>query len=504
MIRKIVFWTVLVFFLLALPSFADIDTGSSCDLDCSSLSQNGDSYYCNSETQTCFLVESIAVANATIPATPTVSTADGKITVLEGKVAVLETELATLSSDLTLTKSEIITIQNQISKLQGELATLQSKDQDLSSKTTSLSTGLAGLQQTLDSLQETLSERESFSRIITFTLVILIIVGVAGGLYYYINRKQNAISPEIINYINNNIKLGKKLPHIKQELRKAGWTDSDIEKAYHQTVKQNYRQYKSAQPSTTASVQSQAERRSSANNSEDRSASNFPYDPKKMIIIAVVSILVIIGAIFVLRAATGEAIFFKKLIGGQENGTSGENTYTIECTPPHLLNPSGDACCLDSDGSGVCDTTELQGAGLAAGGDCSDSRECKAGLYCISNKCSSLDSLYSGEGDCSKLCSYYAIKVLTSDGEKYDLKPKQGSYTGAGALEWKILPMPQHCKGESPIVPINVITKQTGEIVSEEVILLHEGEQSSVLTHPTVSKLAFTLTVADVFESCPE
>src|SRR3989344_9352395 len=113
MIKKIVFWTVLVFFLLALPSFADIDTGSSCDLDCSSLSQNGDSYYCNSETQTCFLVESIAVANATIPATPTVSTADGKITVLEGKVAVLETALATLSSDLTLTKSEIITIQNK-------------------------------------------------------------------------------------------------------------------------------------------------------------------------------------------------------------------------------------------------------------------------------------------------------------------------------------------------------------------------------------------------------
>mgnify|MGYP001582331241 FL=1 len=146
----------------------------------------------------------------------------------------------------------------------------------------------------------------------------------------------------------------------------------------------------------------------------------------------------------------------------------------------------------------------MKGPGLAAVGQCDDNRECGYGLYCVANTCKSLSSLYAGEGDCSKLCSYYAIKILTSDGETYDLKPKQGSYTGAGALEWKTMQMPQHCKGEQPIVPINILTKNTGEVIGENVILLHEGQTSPVLTHPNISKITFTLTLADVFESCPE
>ena len=61
--------------------------------------------------------------------------------------------------------------------------------------------------------------------------------------------------------------------------------------------------------------------------------------------------------------------------------------------------------------------------------------------------------------------------MATSDKESYDLKPKQGSYTGAGALEWKLLEMPQYCKGESAIVPVNIIKKQTGQKISEEDVL---------------------------------
>ncbi len=500
---------VVLFVFLAAFSLADMDTGYSCSLDCNSLSQNGDSYYCNPDTQTCFLTETVpevapdtvteTITDTVAPVTPTVSDTEEKIIALEESLTGLENDLAALTSDLSLSKNEILTIQNQITALQTELANLQNNNQDLSSKTNTLSTGLAGLQQSLDSLQKTLSEGQTFSRIINVILVILLIGGVAGGIYYYINRTQKIINPEIVNYINNSIKQGKKLHHVKQELRKAGWMDSDIEKAYNETVKQNYRQYKSAQPEAKTIGQRPVNRTSA-----QRSAPSMAYDPKKMIIIAVVGILVIVGALLVLRASTGQAIFLKKLVGGEENGTGGEITYKIECTPPHLLNPAGDACCLDSDNSGVCDTTELQGVGLNAGGECNDNRECKVGLYCVANKCTSLDSLYTGEGDCSKLCSYYAIKMLTSDGENYDLKPKQGSYTGAGALEWKILQMPQHCKGEQPIVPINIIKKQTGQVVSEEVVLLHKGEKSPILTHPTISKLMFALTVADVFESCPK
>lgn len=508
--KKIGVLLVLFAVLLTVSAVADVNTGWSCliDTDCDVLVQNGDTYYCSQETLTCFQVETLPAepaspeVAATTVAAPTTPTADEKITALESKIATLENSLATLSSDLTFTKSEILSIQNQITSLQAELASLQNTDQDISSKTNTLATGLAGLQQTLDSLQKTLTERQSFSRIITVVLVIALIGGAGWGVYYYMNRTQKIVNPEILNYIHNSIQQGKKQHQIKQELRKAGWMDSDIEKAYNKTVKQNYRRYKSSQPDQREAVV-RTEPRSASQSSAQRPASNMA-DPKKMIVIAVVSILVITGALLALRASTGQAIFLKKMIGGEENGTSGEITYKVECTPPHLLNPAGDACCLDSDNSGVCDTTELQGTGLNAGGECNDNRECKVGLYCVHKKCSSLDSLYTGEGDCTKLCSYYAIKILTSDGETYDLKPKQGSYTGAGALEWKTLQMPQHCKGESPIVPINVIKKQTGEVISEEVILLHEGEKSLTLTHPTVSKLAFSLNVADVFESCPK
>ena len=507
--KKIAVVVVLFVFLFAISSSADTDTLWACstDLDCQVLVQNGDSYYCNQQTLTCFQLglpadPSAPAASSTVTPATTV-TVDPAITALEAKISNLENSVAALSSDIGLTKNDILTIQNQITTLQSELANLQNKDQDLSSKTNSLSTGLAGLQQTLDSVQKKLTERQSFSKVITVIFALILIGGAGYGAYYYINRKQGIVNPEIVNYIHNSIKQGKKSHQIKQELRKVGWMDSDIEKAYNETVKQNYRRYKTSQPNQRETV-ARTEQRYANRASTQRPALNMA-DPKKMIIIAVISILVITGGLLILRASTGQAIFLKKMIGGEENGTSGEITYGVECTPPHLLNPAGDACCLDSDNSGVCDTTELQGVGLNAGGDCNDNRECKTGLYCVHNKCNSLDTLYSGEGgDCTKLCSYYAIKMLTSDGEKYDLKPKQGSYTGAGALEWKILPIEQHCKGESPIVPINVIKKQTGEIVSEEVILLHEGETSPVLTHPTISKLAFTLTVADVFESCPK
>ncbi len=500
---------VLFVLLFAISTFGDTDTLWPCstDLDCQVLVQNGDSYYCSQQTLTCFQLELPAApstpdaAATTASPTPAAPTTDEKITALEAKIARLESSLSTLSSDVSLTKGEVITIQNQISSLQSELANLQNSNQDISSKTNSLSTGLAGLQQTLDSLQKS----QSFSKVIAVIVVLVLIGGAVYGAYYYINQKQSMVNPEILNYIHNSIKQGKKQHQIKQELRKAGWMDSDIEKAYNETVKENYRRYKSSQPERReAAAEPRSEQRMASRASTQRPALNMA-DPKKMIIIAVISILVITGGLLVLRASTGQAIFLKKLVAGQENATTGEVTYKIECTPPHLLNPAGDACCLDSDNSGVCDTTELQGAGLAAGGECNDNRECNVGLYCVHNKCVNLDSLYTGEGgDCTKLCSYYAIKVLTSDGEKYDLKPKQGSYTGAGALEWKILPIEQYCKGESPIVPVNVIKKQTGKIISEEVLLLHEGETSKVLTHPTISKLAFSLTIADVFESCPK
>src|SRR3989344_4001419 len=505
---------LLVFFLLfAISSAADVDTGFSCSLGCDTLAQNGDRYYCNQDTQTCFQMqtaEAVPTENATAPASPTTPaapTTEQKIATLEQNLASLQQSLQEVNSGVSLSSQDIAAIKNQLAGLEVDIANLKGNLQsELSTQTNSLATGLAGLQsgvnqtqQTLNQVQESLTQRQALN---LFLIIALIVTAIGSGLVYYMMHKQHHSSSEIASYVNDSIKQGKKLPQIKAELRKNGWTDTEIETAYKETASQNYQRYKSAQPEAKSSAQASTEAHESKASSKSTTLAS---DPRKMIIIAVVSILLIGGVLLVLRGvSTGQAIFFQKLVGGQENGTAGEITYKVDCTPPHLLNPTGDACCLDSDHSGVCDTTEMQGKGLAEGGECNDNRECKVGLYCIANKCNTLNSLYTGEGDCSKLCSYYAVKVITSDGESYDLKPKQGSYTGAGALEWKILEMPQYCKWEKAVVPINIIKKQTGKILSEEVITLHEGESSELLTHPTVSKLAFRLTVDRVFESCPK
>ncbi|MEK6899995.1 MAG: hypothetical protein AABX05_02615, partial [Nanoarchaeota archaeon] len=307
-------------------------------------------------------------------------------------------------------------------------------------------------------------------------------------------RKQKNINPEIINYITNNIKQGKKFSEIKQNLLKAGWSEEDVSWAYKQTVKQNYSSFKQGSSSVDQKDSKVTK----------KTVPGVTNDPKKMVSIAIVSVLLIAGVLLLLRGvSTGKAIEFQKFIGGQKNGTSGEVTYAVECTPPHILNPTKDGCCLDTDSSGVCDTTEAR-QGQVTGGACSDNNQCPRGEYCINQRCGNLAALYTGQGDCSKMCNYYVVKMLTSDGETYSVKPKRGSYTAAGALEWKLLEMPQYCKGEEPIVAINVIRKRTGEIVNEEVITLKQGQTSQVLAHPDLPKIAFTLTADTVYESCPK
>ena len=104
--------------------------------------------------------------------------------------------------------------------------------------------------------------------------------------------------------------------------------------------------------------------------------------------------------------------------------------------------------------------------------------------------------------DCDNKCTITGVKVETSDGEEYDLTLGQGSYTAAGALEWKLLKTPDYCQGETPLVAINIIKKTTGKIVGEQVLTLRKGETSEVITHPTVKRVKFTATLVDVAESC--
>ena len=511
--KKISLLLVLFVILVSVSSLADIDTGYPCSLDCEALADNGDSYYCNFETGTCFQTVETAPVNESLSAEPAVAaspssmTTEEKVVVLEENLVLLQSSLLELSTSSALTNQDIATIKDQLVSLEGDLATLKgSIDQQISQGNT-VATGLAGLQQgvektqeTLTVVQDTLSKRQALNRFITITVLVLLIGGVAGGIFYYVNRKQRKISPEIGQYITRHIRQGKKFPQIKQQLLSAGWDEQDIDWAYKETTKQNYRRYKGTTEPRKEMIQNSEKKERETNETKP----GFGYDPKKMISIAVVSVLLIVGILFVLRGVTtGKAIQFQKLVGGEEGGTSGEVTYAVECTPPHIVNPSGDACCLDVDNSGVCDTAEAR-QGQVTGGVCQDNNQCPRGEFCVDGNCKTLASLYSGAGDCTKLCSYYAVKMLTSDGETYSIKPNRGSYTAAGALEWKLLEMPQHCKGETPIVPVNIILKRPGEIVSEEVITLQQGEKSEALMHPDLPQIAFTLTADTVFETCPK
>lgn len=131
---------------------------------------------------------------------------------------------------------------------------------------------------------------------------------------------------------------------------------------------------------------------------------------------------------------------------------------------------------------------------------CEYNTDCAENLLCINKECKTLASLY--ETDCEQKCTITSVKVKTSDDEEYDLGLGQGSYTAAGALEWKLLKTPDYCPGSDPLVAIEVIKKTTGKIVGEQVLTLHKGDTSEEITHPTVKRVKFTAQLEEVTESC--
>jgi len=104
--------------------------------------------------------------------------------------------------------------------------------------------------------------------------------------------------------------------------------------------------------------------------------------------------------------------------------------------------------------------------------------------------------------DCENKCGITGVKVETSDGEDYDLLLGQGSYTAAGAVEWRLLKTPDYCPGENPLVTVNFIKKTTGKLFGEQVFTLHKGDISEEIKHPTVKSVKFTVTLVDATEEC--
>ncbi len=131
---------------------------------------------------------------------------------------------------------------------------------------------------------------------------------------------------------------------------------------------------------------------------------------------------------------------------------------------------------------------------------CEYNSDCQQDFLCIEGTCKTLSSLF--ETDCEEKCSISGAKIFTSDKEVYDLTMGRGSYTYAGALEWRLMKTMPYCKGEDPLVVITVIKKTTGKIIGEQVITLQEKETSGIITHPVIKGISFTMTLDSVNEQC--
>ena len=542
---KLILISVVFLLVLSLFSLAQGTYGIGCEEDFDCLMALGENFYCDLETFGCESYEDTIPEEGSEDVQVPIELLENEE--ISSEELSLETEVVPpvsnvqvnqLETDLTQLKAEISTLQAGDNSLQQQLNSINQNLQTISNQLNeidlvknelnSVAVGLAGLQQDINetttgltTIEEDLEKKSKRNKILLVTFFILLAIAVALTLIYYVNRKKSPhqITQQTINYITGHIKEGRKFPEIKQILLKAGWKEEEIKTAYKQTIKNNYQQY-------------------TKKNGTKVKPKKAGFDRNRIIAIIVVSILLIGGVIFLLSGTTGQAVKYQRLVDGDADKIVGKVSYEVECTSPHRLNPTEDGCCLDIDGSGKCDYIENRQAATQLGeGQCNDNLQCEQGKLCINNQCKMLNELYSQQV-CEQKCSYYGARIKaiyssdtkkmikkscnsdtscndyiseTSDScikneegsfcvsnplvEVYDLKPKQGSYSFVGALEWKILESPSYCKGEQAMVPIKIIRKSGRDVLSEEIITLKEREVSVTITHPLYQGSSFKLKV---------
>ncbi|MDP3989926.1 MAG: hypothetical protein Q8Q01_01850 [archaeon] len=130
---------------------------------------------------------------------------------------------------------------------------------------------------------------------------------------------------------------------------------------------------------------------------------------------------------------------------------------------------------------------------------CTTSEECE-NLLCIDGSCKSIASLY--DTNCVNKCSLDNVVIGTSDGETYTLKKGQGSFTFAGAIEWKIESFPDYCPNDKLRIPIKILKKSAGKILETQVVTLAKEETSKLIIHPTIERVKFTATLKEINEIC--
>lgn len=509
--RKSITWLVFCIFYIAMVFSVSAQEDYPCTSDIECLyGAFGEGSICDLETGQCLAPEGDLLIQESSPVadgTPVISLEAEEV---EASLSSLQSQLDDLSAKVSAMETEDINFQIKLSGIESSLNSISKTLEELKKKDIkTVSTGLASLQKNLENASSEITvlqeDVESSSKKINFWnifWILLIVLTLAGIVLYFLQRKgkinlrdfksffqpKPQISRHIHSFITQQIRIGKKFSQIKEELLRTGWSLPEIEWAYKETTRKNYQEY----------LQRKSSGRPSAITSQN-----------KVMVVSLITVVLIVVGVFFLATASGKAIYFQKLIAGTKNATAGEISYTLQCTPPHILNPEKEGCCLDTNKNTVCDYIEkeknqTQFEIMDEGKACLDSRQCDPGL-CINGQCSYLSKLYKMKlDDCSKVCNFYSAEFLTSDGEAYNLKPLEGSYTGAGAVSWKLLTAPNHCKEEAAILPIKIAKNKPGQVISEEIIALSKGQSSKVITHPYAPKLAFSLTVRYIYELCAD
>jgi hypothetical protein len=529
MVRKFTKTFVLLILLLLVTSFftfADLDTGLVCDTDIDCEIELGDSYesnqyYCEEFIGTCFTIDEeqneinpfeLATSNQTDNQNITTQTApiiqqqsqtDLKINTNTNAITTIREDVRKLNNDLTNVRSQLQTIQDSINSGQQIATTNKVEIDNIKNDVSSSTTGLAALQQNLDTTEESLNELEqditSKQRLYDLSLFIFVLLIAAGGVMYYMKRKKNtpAVNQEVLDYITSHIKKGNKFNHIKTNLLKAGWSENDIQRAYDETTKSNLEQYKIQKSNNKIKPQSKK-----IHPKHGKSApQDLDHNKMKIISIVAISLLLLIGSFFALKETTGQAIHFRP---GVVNETTNETIF--ECTLPHI--EFDGRCCLDEDESGICDIEEQLNQERAEidAEICNNHNDCSFGKACINSQCQVLEDTFKEQQaeleQCINQCSVSRVKVTTSDNEEYNVRIGRGSYTAAGGLEWKVLKGANFCLGTQTKIPIEFTAHGTDGILKKEIVLLAKEEISKRISHPTSSKVSFSVSIDDYTQDC--
>jgi len=499
--KKRVAIVVLVFLILSLAvAAADVIQESSCINDDNCLNYGAD-VYCDLNSFKCTIpsttsspntnnpvIDLYSTDNATVNQSVQLTTGDkvlidkklvDSVAALQSKVQQLETKINSLQA----TKAQVEQFNAELQDLKFQLSQLQS---NLQQGFNTVSTGLASLQDNvnstaleLDTFQSQLNTNKTLVGVILFMIIVL---GSGAGLIAYFNySKKKKLHPRVVDYLTKNISAGTKFPQIKNKLMQAGWQEHEVEHAYKETMKNNYQQYKKGKPVLGG-------------------------DKKKAFVIFGVSIIGLLLVILLIRGiSTGQSYYYYGNITDYVQDKPISTTPT--CYPPKVL--QGERCCLDLNENTICDDTENYVA-EGSGASCTMNSECLNDRSCIDGSCKFIFELYD-TSNCPTKCNVRRVKITASNedvgiSETYILPRGSGSYTGAGALEWQVLEGPDYCliKPEEVTIPLKLIEKFDGEILSEEVMALKPGEKSKIIEHPFVDLYGFTLTVNEVYHTCGE